>query len=267
MTRRTLIASVALSLAAAFAQAGPAGPVIEAQLLPGWRLADGSHMAGLRLTLAPGWKTYWRAPGDAGIPPRFDWRGSDNLRDVQVEWPVPEVFDQNGMRSVVYSDDVILPLHVMPAAAGAVALQARIELGVCQDICIPAAVAISGELTADGAGPDPRIAAALAARPYSADEAGVRAVACQVSPIEGGLRLAATVDMPRAGQVEAAVIETADPHVWVSEPDMSRTGSRITAVSKLMHVDGTAFALDRTGVRITMLGGEQAVDIQGCPAP
>ncbi|MFP4327024.1 MAG: protein-disulfide reductase DsbD domain-containing protein [Paracoccaceae bacterium] len=267
MIARRLLASAALCLLAATAQAGPADEVIDARILPGWRLADGTHMAGLRLVMAPGWKTYWRAPGDAGIPPRFDWNGSDNLQGVEVEWPAPEVFDQNGMRAIVYSGEVILPLRVTPASGEAVRLEARIELGVCRDICIPVEVGITGTLPAEDASPDPRIAAALAARPYSAAEAGIRGVSCRMTPVEGGIRVSATVEMPRAEQVEAAVIETADPHVWVSQPKLDRSGGRITASSRLMHVDGTAFALDRAGLRITVLGGGPAVDIQGCPAP
>ncbi|MEL7014329.1 MAG: protein-disulfide reductase DsbD domain-containing protein, partial [Pseudomonadota bacterium] len=62
---------------------------IEARLLTGWRAADGSHIAALQIDLAPGWTTYWRAPGDAGIPPYFDWHASENLSSVDVEWPSP----------------------------------------------------------------------------------------------------------------------------------------------------------------------------------
>ena len=61
--------------------------VVSASVLTGWRMENGHHMAALRITLAPGWKTYWRAPGEAGIPPRFDWTGSDNLSAVTVHWP------------------------------------------------------------------------------------------------------------------------------------------------------------------------------------
>ena len=64
-----------------------------AEISPGWREGY-SHVAGLTIRLAPGWKTYWRAPGDAGIPPSFNWSGSKNVADVRVQFPVPEVFSQ-----------------------------------------------------------------------------------------------------------------------------------------------------------------------------
>ncbi|MCX8508161.1 MAG: protein-disulfide reductase DsbD family protein, partial [Rhodobacteraceae bacterium] len=76
-----LLLSAVLALAAPLAQAQPVPDnLLKAEILPGWRTESGSQMAALRLTMAPGWKTYWRAPGDAGIPPRFDWTGSANLK-------------------------------------------------------------------------------------------------------------------------------------------------------------------------------------------
>ena len=71
--------------------------VLTATLLPGWRMENGHQMAGLSLTLSPGWKTYWRSPGEAGIPPLFDWSGSDNIASVRLHWPSPSVFHTNGM--------------------------------------------------------------------------------------------------------------------------------------------------------------------------
>lgn len=242
--------------------------VIAGEILPGWRLADGTHMAGLRLTLAPGWKTYWRAPGDAGIPPRFDWSGSENLRAVEIAWPMPQIFDQNGMRSIVYAGEVVLPLHVRPLREGApVRLDAEVELGVCEDICIPAALSVAGTLPAEVSRPDPAIAAALAARPLSAAEAGVRRVTCSVAPSERGLHLTAVIEMPRAGRTAAAVIEAGDPEIWVGEPDLDGASpDRLTATTVLEHMEGGAFALDRGALRITLLGSGTAVDIKGCPA-
>lgn len=267
MLSRTLALFGALAaLAAPFAaRAEMVEDVVAARILPGWRLADGTHLAGLEFTLAEGWKTYWRAPGDAGIPPGFDWSGSGNLAGVAISWPVPEIFDQNGMRSIVYADRVVLPLHVRPAREGAdVRLSARIALGVCEDICIPAEVEVSGRLPADARRPDPAIAAALAARPLSAEEAGVTSVRCAVAPEDEGLGLRVEVEMPGAAGVDAAVIETADPELWVSEPVLAAEAGRLTVTSRLVHVEERAFALDRSGVRVTLLKSGTGVDIRGC---
>jgi DsbC/DsbD-like thiol-disulfide interchange protein len=239
--------------------------MVRAELLSGWRMEGGDHMAALRLTLAPGWKTYWRAPGDGGIPPLFDWTGSGNVRSVAVSWPVPEVFYLNGMRSVGYSEVVTIPLRFAPTRAGEpIAVEGRIDIGVCEEICVPVSLVVGAELLPGPAGPDPRIAAALADRPMTAGEAGVLAIDCTLDPIADGLRLTATIDMPALGPGEEAVVELADAPVWVSEPEVARSGNRLQAVADLVPPEAAPFALQRDDLRFTVLSGDRAVEITGC---
>jgi DsbC/DsbD-like thiol-disulfide interchange protein len=96
--------------------------------------------AGLQIRLARGWHTYWRYPGDAGVPPRLDWSASTNVADVQVRWPAPErILLEGGLGSIGYHGDIILPLQVRPKdAARPVSLRVKLDFGVCEKICIPA---------------------------------------------------------------------------------------------------------------------------------
>jgi DsbC/DsbD-like thiol-disulfide interchange protein len=95
--------------------------------------------AGIDIELAPGWKTYWRMPGDAGVPPQFDWSGSTNLQAVDLLWPAPGRFTDLGGETVGYKDRVVFPLRITPMQrGGAVALKLAIFFAVCKDICIPA---------------------------------------------------------------------------------------------------------------------------------
>ena len=80
--------------------------VVRVEVLDGGSAPNGTHRAAIRFTLAEGWKTYWRAPGDAGIPPEFSWRGSRNVGATRIMWPTPKVFDQNGMRSVATAEEI-----------------------------------------------------------------------------------------------------------------------------------------------------------------
>src|SRR4051794_31349754 len=73
--------------------------------------------AGIEIKLKPGWHTYWRYPGDAGVPPQFDFKASSNVKDVRVLWPAPERLSEDGGVSIGYAHDVILPLQVVPQDA------------------------------------------------------------------------------------------------------------------------------------------------------
>lgn len=270
MTRMILSLATTLALLPLAAQAQPDNPaeMVQARVLPGWTAADGSHMAALHLTLAPGWKTYWRAPGDAGIPPAMDLAGSHNLAGVTPVWPTPEVFFQNGMQTVGYAEQLVLPLRIEPQNTAQPAhIAAQIQIGVCNTICVPVDLDIALDLPAQGSDPQQAmIRAALADQPITADSARVGAVDCTLNPIKDGLALTVNIAMPSAGGTETVLIETADPLVWVAETAGTRQGGTLTATTELVHVSGQAFALDRSGLRMTVLGAEHAVDIQGCTA-
>lgn len=259
----------ALGPPASDAEAGSGAPDLQeaAQfgVLPGWRTDSGTHMTALRVTLGPGWKTYWRAPGDAGIPPRFDWEKSENLQAVEFHWPTPEVFHLNGMQTIGYRDELILPIELTPRDGGEIALRADLEIGVCQDICMPMHVRLRADLP-PSVRQDPRIRGALADTPASAREAGVRDVRCSVAPISDGLRVSAEIEMPRMNGEEVAVFEMPDQSIWVSEADVTRDGGTLSAVADMVPPNGKPFMLNRSDVRITIIGAGQAVDIRGCAA-
>jgi DsbC/DsbD-like thiol-disulfide interchange protein len=97
------------------------------------------HRAGIDFRLARGWKTYWRYPGDSGIPPRFDFTGSENVKTIAVRWPAPHRLEDESGTSIGYKQDFVLPLDVWPQdSAKPVSLQLRIDYGICEKICIPA---------------------------------------------------------------------------------------------------------------------------------
>ncbi len=263
--KNTILATLTGILIAPIAQAQNYDDVIEARLITGWRQADGSHMSGIRFELKTGWHTYWRTPGDAGIPPSFDLSNSRNLKAAQIVWPRPEIYEQNGLRSIVYHDHVVLPLQVAPKTKGKdIQLNAQIEIGVCKDICIPKTLNISARLPADSNTRDGRIAASLADRAYSGSEAGAQNVRCRISPDADGVTLQARLDLPRVGKGEAMIIETANPLLWIAQPKMTRSGNTLTAQTQIQHVEDAPFMINRSALRITVLSDQRAVEIVGC---
>jgi DsbC/DsbD-like thiol-disulfide interchange protein len=108
------------------------------------RLLAGSRsgavlLGGIAFQLQPGWKTYWRTPGDSGVPPRFDFSKSENVEAVTVLWPAPLLFDDGaGGHAMGYHDKVVLPLRIVVKNADKpVMLRAAINYAVCNKICIP----------------------------------------------------------------------------------------------------------------------------------
>ena len=110
---------------------------------------------GLEFRLAPGWKIYWRTPGEAGLPPTLDLQMANGTPlQSQIEWPVPKRFNAFGFDNFGYADAVILPVAVRGHDRGA-ALQIRgqIEALVCSDICVPLAGALRLDLANGSAEP------------------------------------------------------------------------------------------------------------------
>src|SRR3954462_7926745 len=103
------------------------GPQARGQVSPPWvkdghsavRLLAGSRsgavlLGGIAFQLQPGWHTYWRNPGDSGVPPRFDFTKSDNVDAVTILWPAPARFsDGAGGNSLGYQKQVVLPLRIV----------------------------------------------------------------------------------------------------------------------------------------------------------
>ena len=112
---------------------------------------DSRLRAGVEIRLNPGWHTYWRYPGDAGVPPHFDWAGSENLAAVEILWPAPKRIVVEGAISIGYEGDLIFPVRVLPAdAKRPVKLDLKLEFAVCERLCVPAEAHARLEIPAGG---------------------------------------------------------------------------------------------------------------------
>ncbi|MCB1371478.1 MAG: hypothetical protein KDJ83_11355 [Rhodobacteraceae bacterium] len=264
--------SAAVLIAAAPARSEPSLPegVRGIDLIEGWRQADGTHVAALEVRLAPGWHTYWRVPGEAGIPPRLDWSRSRNLASVRYEWPRPRVFDFAGLRTIGYADTLVLPVILTPERPGEpIDIDLDLLLGVCADICVPAEARLGANLAPDApASGRPEIEAARADRPRSAAEAGVTSVTCRLVPGAAGMDLDTTVSFaapPGADQV--AVLEPGGPGLRIGPAESRTEGRAVHAKARIKGRGGAGPVLDRGALRLTLLDGSRAVDIRGCAAP
>src|SRR5436305_14764330 len=140
------------------------------------RLLAGSRsgavlLGGIAFQLQPGWKTYWRSPGDSGVPPRFDFSKSENIEAVTVLWPAPMKFDDGaGGHSLGYKDQLVLPLRIVPKSADRpVTLRADINYAVCEKLCIPVDASAELPFTSVASTEDSALFAALDTVPKPAN--------------------------------------------------------------------------------------------------
>jgi DsbC/DsbD-like thiol-disulfide interchange protein len=131
-------------------------------------IAGGGNLAGFEIALSPGAITYWRDPGDAGLPPTLDFSGSDNVASVEPEFPAPKrIKEADGGEAFGYDSGVVFPLRVKPRDPTKPArLKLNADFAVCEKVCLPAKAHL--ELTLPSAAGSPHagaIDAALATVP------------------------------------------------------------------------------------------------------
>lgn len=220
------------------------------EILPGWRASETRHIAALRITLAPGWKTYWRSPGDAGLPPAFDWSASRNLAGMRLHWPSPRLLSASGAEVIGYEGELVLPMEFELASDGPARLTGQVDLGLCKDVCMPQSLRFDLPLPEGGA-PHPAINAALADQPRRG-RATLRCAAPDTGRISVELERALAPGMGLALEMPGALI---------GQPEASPSASG-TRISARLYAPA---AIARDAIRLTVIdpaGG--AVEYLGC---
>jgi DsbC/DsbD-like thiol-disulfide interchange protein len=148
-------------------------PGVKARLISSDVLTDGRSMAGLELVMPPGTKTYWRIPGETGIPTEFDFAASTGIAAPTPHWPFPEIDTSQGFMDYVYHGTVVLPVEFEAEGEGTI-LDMAVTLGICSDICVP--VMAEFNLPLNFAAPDTaqsiRLDQAMATTPILWDQPG-----------------------------------------------------------------------------------------------
>src|SRR5882672_3345097 len=118
-------------------------PHIEAELIPEKSsLHSGAPLTvALRLKMVSRWHTYWKNPGDSGLPTRITWTLPQGFSARPIQWPVPRRINVGPLTNFGYEGEIFLLTDIqVPAglAAGtAVPITARADWLVCEEICIP----------------------------------------------------------------------------------------------------------------------------------
>jgi DsbC/DsbD-like thiol-disulfide interchange protein len=216
------------------------------------------HLAGIEIELDPGFKTYWRTPGESGLPPRFDWSGSENVSSTEVLWPAPARHEDAGGVAYVYGRHVVLPLRVTPMDPGRpVKLALSVDYGVCKDICIPAHADLAATLSEDGQhrnALDKAVAQVPRPQALGAKEA-LSVVALEPASPHGKPGFVVTVRAPHGTR---PTLFAEGPENWYLATSLPDDTNRFTVTIEEKPKDASGPA----PMRLTLIAGEQAIETE-----
>lgn len=219
------------------------------------------HRAGIEIRLAPGWKTYWRYPGDSGVPPRFDFAGSRNVKSVTVRYPAPQQLKDESGTSVGYKHDVMFPLDIVPQDAGQpVVLALKADYAICEKICIPAEGKAALALTGNPGAHDDRLKKGELLVPQSAAIGGDGALGIRAAKREGP-RVIVDIAAPAGTPVELFA-EGPTPD-WALPIPSPVAGAPAGQQRFAFDLDGLPPNTKADGATLTLtaVAGEQAIEV------
>jgi len=231
------------------------------------RLLAGSRsgavlLGGVAFQLQPGWKTYWRTPGDSGVPPRFDFSKSENIEAVTVLWPAPLKFDDGaGGHSMGYHDQIVLPLRIVPKNADKpVTLRADINYAVCEKICIPVQANAELPFASVASTEDSALFAALDTVPKPANVGDPNPLTIRDVKRDGKSTVLVDVVSPDAGDV-SLFVEGPTPEWGLPVPKLLEHGP--PGVKRFaFELDGVppGTSPDGAALKLTLVSGEHSYE-------
>jgi DsbC/DsbD-like thiol-disulfide interchange protein len=222
--------------------------------------------AGIEIRLKQGWHTYWRYPGDAGVPPRFDFAGSQNVKAVEVLWPAPRRLPEAGLATIGYDRDVILPLRVTPQdQAKPVTLQIKLDYAICEKLCVPAQTRAELALAGGQSAQDAALAAAEARVPRKVALGAVPALAVRsIRREDGGDRPRILVDVaaPRGAAVD--LFAEGPTEEWGLPLPVAVDGAATRLQRFMFELDGAPPGTKYEGalINLTAVTDSDAIEVQ-----
>ena len=220
----------------------------------------GDLVLGVQFTLAPTWHIYWRAPGEAGLPPAYDWSGSENLSAPAVSWPLPERYELQGFHTLGYADEVVFPISARaPQPGQGVKLRLAVDYQACSNICVPVHTTLALDLAAgDGApGAETHLIDRFRARvPGPPGAMGLRVEGLRAVTVGGKTVVRVAVRSDVALRRPDALIE-GPKELLFAPPRIEPTGDpRLTVLEVPLFVrEDLGRPLDGLPLRVTLIDG------------
>ena len=234
-------------------------------IIRGWRQSDDIHIAAINIKLEDGWKTYWRVPGIGGIAPILNWEKSKNIKNISQIWPTPNIYNEYGLQTIGYKDELLLPLQIQPIdKKQPIHLSITIDFGICSDVCVPIQTTVEERLPERTSIGKKNILDTLEKAILSGNKSPFKIVKCNIIPIKDGFEVNAffegltSFDKDTLGVVEYPVKQNGWINQKASLISSNQLSVHATVYNKSIHF------IDRSDLTLTIFTKNKAFEFDGC---
>lgn len=234
-------------------------------IIRGWRQSDDIHIAAINIKLEDGWKTYWRVPGIGGIAPILNWEKSKNIKNISQIWPTPNIYNEYGLQTIGYKNELLLPLQIQPIdKKQPIHLSITIDFGICSDVCVPIQTSVEERLPERTSIGKKNILDTLEKAILSGNKSPFKIVKCNIVPIKDGFEVnaffegLASFDKDTLGVVEYPVKQNG----WINQK-ASLISSNQLSVHAIVYNKSIHF-IDRSDLTLTIFTKNKAFEFDGC---
>ena len=241
---------------------------IEISFLKAWDSKEATLYA-LFIKMKKNWKTYWKYPGDSGFSPEFKIIESNNLKKIEILWPTPKVFFENGSVINGYKKELILPLFFYKEKSSKkIDFKLNFLMGFCDDICIPIKFIINSKnALKTNELKNKLVSNSLEKMPQDLSNSE-NLIECEVKKINKKMKLISKFDnnfFSNNNSIDQLILEYLDGQIWFSE--ISKTNERFEFLSIINSLDDNNFFLDKSKIKYTIITRSGGFQHKGCKSP
>lgn len=241
---------------------------IEISFLKAWDSKEATLYA-LFIKMKKNWKTYWKYPGDSGFSPEFKIIESNNLKKIEISWPTPKVFFENGSVINGYKKELILPIFFYKEKSSKkIDFKLNFLMGFCDDICIPIKFIINSKnALKTNELKNKLVSNSLEKMPQDLSNSE-NLIECEVKKINKKMKLLSKFDsnfFSNNHSIDQLILEYLDGQIWFSE--ISKTNERFEFLSTINSFEDNNFFLDKSKIKYTIITRSGGFQQKGCKSP
>ena len=241
---------------------------IDISFLKAWDSKEATLYA-LFIKMKKNWKTYWKYPGDSGFSPEFKIIESNNLKKIEISWPTPKVFFENGSVINGYKKELILPIFFYKEKSSKkIDFKLNFLMGFCDDICIPIKFIINSKnALKTNELKNKLLSNSLEKMPQDLS-ISKNLIECEVKKINKKMKLISKFDnnfFSNNHSIDQIILEYLDGQIWFSE--ISKTNERFEFLSTINSFEDNNFFLDKSKIEYTIITRSGGFQQKGCKSP